>query len=190
MGEILGFAWRGTVALSTLKTSGLVLNEVKFTSRKWLFFCIVWISWADLGQFSLVFVHLLCLPRNYFQDTSVRNANQINSPWATRIKFTPAILITPKFRVHQRRWYYFALVFLTSGSCTMKRNWQPPIPAGKVCWEPLDEALFGYRGIQTIRAFKLWFKLLTLGVGDCWLFLMTLHITVKWMSLQLKVNYF
>ena len=50
----------------------------------------------------------------------------------------------------------------------------------KVCYEPLDEALFGYRV----------FYLLTLGVGDCRLLLMMLHtlLLVLWMSPQLKLG--
>ena len=28
----------------------------------------------------------------------------------------------------------------------------------KVCLEPSDEALLGYRGTKTVRAFKLWFN--------------------------------
>ena len=59
--ETKRFAWEWTVVLSTsLNRSGSALNKDKFTPLKWLFFYIVWISWADLGSLRSVLVHLLC----------------------------------------------------------------------------------------------------------------------------------
>ena len=59
--ETKRFAWEWTVVLSTsLNRSGSALNKDKFTPLKWLFFCIVWISWADLGSLRSVLVRLLC----------------------------------------------------------------------------------------------------------------------------------
>ena len=41
LGEVLGFAWKGTFALSIFKMSGLVLNMDKLSPLKWLFSRIV-----------------------------------------------------------------------------------------------------------------------------------------------------
>ena len=146
MGEIKGFAWRLTVVLSTLKISGPALNEGEFTLLKWLFFFIVWIFRAYLGQFSSVLIHIPCPVHNSFQDNSVRNDNQTNPPWAKRCKFALDTTITPKFYKHHGRWCHFTLVFLFPRSFTINSSL-------KGSCEAFNEALFGYR--VTVRAFKL-----------------------------------
>ena len=66
VGKIYGFErkWK----FSTCKGFGLVLNKDKFTPLKCLFFCIVWISWADFGKCNSLLVHLLSTLHNPFLD--------------------------------------------------------------------------------------------------------------------------
>ena len=60
--------------------------------------------------------------------------------------------------MHDRRWCFYMAVFFSPRSCTMKcmaMELKSTTFSLKVCWEPSDGALFGYRGTQTVRAFKL-----------------------------------
>ena len=54
-----GLPWKWTFALSIFKMPGLVLNKDKLTLLKCLFFCIVWIVWADFGKLSCLALYII-----------------------------------------------------------------------------------------------------------------------------------
>ena len=151
-------------------------------------------SWVQLRFISLflkraemelkpctVFVHLFCPLRNPFRDPSVSNANRTNPPEAKCSKLAPHALITPRTpRASRVMMLLYGCVPHSRDMCNEMELKNANFTLN-LCWEPLEEALFGYRGSQSVSAFKLRFKLLSLGVGDRWLICMTFHILVWWM---------
>ena len=133
-------------------------------------------SWDEL-KLCTVLVHLFCPLHCPFRDLCVSNANRTNPPEAKRSKLAPDALITLKTpRTSQAMLLLDACVPHSRVMCNEMELKNANFTL-KLCWESLDETLFGYRGSQTVKAFKLRFKLLSLGVNDHWLICMTLYGT-------------